>query len=334
MNISSHYKLGVFLVWTRRSIYALVLLAAVPTALYQVLGWKWIAIPWVPIALVGTAASFIAGFKNTQTYNRTWEARQIWGAIINSSRAWGIMARDFVAGVAEEEEQILHRQLVYRHFAWLTALRFQMRDPRSWEHIRTKPYNVEFKKYYRVPEWESDLGEELEPYLTEKECSAVLKAKNRATQIIALQSAQLKALKQSGQLETFPYMQMANLLKELYEHQGKSERIKNFPYPRQFASINLFFIRLLVILMPFGMLNEFAKLGDHGVWLTIPFSVIVGWVFTSLEQVGESTENPFEGGANDVPITSMCRTIESDLREILGESDLPPAIVAENDILM
>lgn len=332
MNISSHYKLGTFLFWTRKSIYWLLLIGAVPTVLYQVLGWKWIAIPWVPVALIGTAASFIAGFKNTQTYNRTWEARQIWGAIINSSRAWGIMVRDFVRN--ENDPGLIHKQLIYRHFAWLTALRFQMRDPRSWEHIQTKGYNVEFKKYYKVPEWESDLAQELQPFLTQEEYNSVLKTKNRAAQIIALQSAQLKSLNQTGYLEMFPYMQMVNLLKELYEHQGKSERIKNFPYPRQFASINLFFIRLLVLLLPFGMLNEFAKLGDQGAWFTIPFSVMVGWVFTSLEQVGESTENPFEGGANDIPITSMCRTIEIDLREILGETDLPAAIVAENNILM
>jgi putative membrane protein len=332
MNISSHYKLRTFLIWTRRSIYLLVLIATIPTVFYQLLGWKWIAIPWVPVALIGTAASFIAGFKNTQTYNRTWEARQIWGAIINSSRAWGIMARDFVTD--KGDKGLIRQQLVYRHFAWLTALRFQMRDSRSWEHVKTKSYNIEFRNYYKVPEWESDLVEELKPFLTQEEHNAILRTKNRATQIIALQSAQLKSLSQAGQLEMFTYIQMTNLLKELYEHQGKSERIKNFPYPRQFASINLFFIRLLVLLMPLGMLNEFAKLGEYGVWFTIPFSVIVGWVFTSLEQVGESTENPFEGGANDIPITSMCRTIEIDLREILGETDLPPAIVAENNILM
>lgn len=333
MNISSHYKLRTFLFWTRRSIYWLLLIATLPTVMYQFLDWKWIAIPWVPVALIGTAAAFIAGFKNTQTYNRTWEARQIWGGIVNSSRAWAIMARDLVS-LNQEDQKLVQQQLVYRHLAWLTALRFQMRDPRSWEHIKTKSYNVEFKKYYRVPEWESDLGEELKAFLTENERSHVLKTKNRATQIIALQSAQLKTLNLAGQLERFSYIQMTNLLKELYEHQGKSERIKNFPYPRQFASINLFFIRLLVILLPFGMLNEFAKLGEHGAWFTIPFSVVVGWVFTSLEQVGESTENPFEGGANDTPITSMCRTIEIDLREILGETDLPPAITAENNILM
>ena len=70
------------------------------------------------------------------------------------------------------------------------------------------------------------------------------------------------------------------------------------------------------------------------VWLVIPFSVLISWVYTSLEQVGESTENPFEGSANDVPISQMSRTIEIDLREMLGETDLPPAITATNNIIL
>ena len=70
------------------------------------------------------------------------------------------------------------------------------------------------------------------------------------------------------------------------------------------------------------------------VWLVIPFSVLISWVFTSLEQVGESTENPFEGSANDVPISQMSRTVEIDIREMLGETDLPPALHPQNNIIL
>jgi putative membrane protein len=98
------------------------------------------------------------------------------------------------------------------------------------------------------------------------------------------------------------------------------------------------FIRLFMALIPFGTLNEFSKLSkDYGewfIWLTIPFSVTVTWVFLAMERIGESTENPFEGGANDVPITSMSRTIEIDLREMLDETQLPPSIEPMNHILM
>ena len=95
MHIGNHYKIKEFLFWTRRDIYRLFILATIPTALYQLLDWTWLAIPWVPIAMIGTAAAFIIGFKNTQTYNRLWEARQIWGGIVNTSRSWAMMVKYF-----------------------------------------------------------------------------------------------------------------------------------------------------------------------------------------------------------------------------------------------
>ncbi|MCF0056271.1 bestrophin family protein [Dyadobacter sp. CY356] len=333
MNIGSHYRLKTFVLWTRRTIYWLLIWAIIPTVLFKFAGFTWLTIPWVPIALIGTATSFIAGFKNTQTYNRLWEARQIWGGIVNSSRTLGIMTQGYIR-TGDDAQKGIHQQIIYRHMAWLTALRFQLRESKSWENIKTKKYNIEFLTNYTVEEWEKNLADELKPFLSEQEAGYILGTKNRATQIIALQSEHLKKLNEDGILDTLCYVELENILKDLYDHQGKSERIKNFPYPRQFASINLFFIRLLVILLPFGLLNEFAKLGEYGIWLNIPFSMIVSWVFTSLEQVGESTENPFEGGPNDVPITSMCRTIEIDLREMLGQKHLPPPITATNEILM
>lgn len=333
MNIGSHYHLKTFVLWTRRTIYWLFLWAIIPTLLFKLADFTWLTIPWVPIALIGTATSFIAGFKNTQTYNRLWEARQIWGGIVNSSRTLGIMVVGYIRTQDDSQKEI-HKQIIYRHIAWLTALRFQLRESKSWENIKTKKYNIEFRGNYIVEEWEKNLADELKPFLSEEELTYVLSTKNRATQIVALQSTHLKNLNENGFLDTLCYVELENILKDLYDHQGKSERIKNFPYPRQFASINLFFIRLLVVLLPFGLLNEFAKLGEYGIWLNIPFSVIVSWVFTSLEQVGESTENPFEGGPNDVPITSMSRTIEIDLREMLGQKDLPAPITAMNEILM
>lgn len=338
MNISSHYKLRHFIPWTRVKIYKMLIISVIPTLLFYFLGWKWLAIPWVPVALLGTATAFISGFKNTQTYNRTWEARQVYGAIINNSRALGIMTKDFIRSEDEILEKQLHQQIIYRHFAWLTALRFQLREIKSWENIKTKSYNREYLKYYKVPEWESNLDEELKSFLSKEELQYILSTKNRSTQIIALQSSELKKLNEEGSISDYNYVALENHLKELYDQQGKCERIKNFPYPRQFSSINIYFTNLFCILLPFGFLSEFSKLiekfGENIIWFTIPFSMILGWVFLVLEQIGESTENPFEGNANDIPITQISRNIEIDLREMLGEKDLPSAIAAQNNILM
>lgn len=343
MHSGKRYTLKEFILWTRSDIYWMAVLAAIPTILYQLVqigsfNFKWLAVPWVPIAMVGTAAAFIVGFKNTQTYSRLWEARQIYGSIVNLSRAWGVMVVDFIAnskGVDVSGEIInkVRQQLIYRHIGWLTALRFQLREPRAWENM-DKSYNREYLQLYTIQEREHDLAQELAPFVAQDDLAYVLSKKNRATHLVHLQSKQLSRLKKDGLIDPLDYVEMEKLLKELYEQQGKCERIKNFPYPRQFASINLFFIRLFIIMVPFGMLNEFAKIGPVFVWLTIPFSVIVSWVFNAMERVGESTENPFEGGANDVPITAMSRTIEIDLRDMLNETDLPPALTPVNNILM
>lgn len=335
MHSGRSYKLSEFLLWTRRNIYILLIIGILPVLLYQVAGIKWIALPWTVVALLGTATAFIVGFKNTQTYNRTWEARQIWGAILNSSRAWGTMSRDFFNNPTKT------RELVYRHFAWLTALRYAMRDSRAWE-TASKIYNEEYKANYSIPEKETSLEDELKKYLSEEELNYILTTKNKAAQLLSLQSKATKQLFDNNEIEDYRFVEMQKAIKDFFDQQGRSERIKNFPYPRQFASINSFFIKLFCLLLPFGMLKEFDKLNDgvdglmkgNMVWLVVPFSVLLSWVYTSLEQVGESTENPFEGSANDVPISQMSRTIEIDMREMLGETDLPPALQPKNNIIL
>jgi putative membrane protein len=299
-----------------------------------------LALPWLPIALVGTAVAFVVGFKNNASYDRLWEARRIWGAIVNASRTWGLMARDYVSakhcvsGCSTEELSTERAALLERHFAWLTALRYQLREPRAWE-AAGKVHNAEYKqRWFRVAEHESTVDSELAKYLAPDEMKRVAGVQNKAVQIIALQSEHLVRLLERGCIEDFRHMELLRVLSELLVQQGASERIKNFPYPRQFATLNLWFVKVFVVLIPLGMLQEFEKLGGHLIWLSIPFSALAGWVFTTMEKIGESSENPFEGSANDVPITAMSRAIEIDLRQMLGQSDVPIAIAAEHNILM
>lgn len=335
MHAGKSYSFKELILWTRHCIYRLLLIGIIPTVLYQVCGMKWIAIPWTVVAFLGTATAFIVGFKNTQTYSRTWEARQIWGSILNSSRSWGISVRDFF----NDKEQ--SKKLVYRHFAWLTALRYQMRDPRNWESM-TKANYIEYARFYDIPERDETLESALSNYLDETELKRILATKNRAAQLLALQSETLKELSDSGKLDNYRFVELQKILRDLYDQQGRSERIKNFPYPRQFATINTIFVQMFCHLWPFGLLKDFDKLNESAtgflqgnmVWLVIPFSVLISWVYTALDQIGESTENPFEGGPNDVPISQMSRTIEIDMREILGETELPAALQPKNNIIL
>jgi len=328
MHAGRQYTLKEFLIWTRRDIYWIFGLTLIPTLLYKFAGWTWLAVPWVPIAMIGTAVAFIVGFKNNATYGRLWEARQIYGAIVNTSRSWGILAKDYVQG---SEASV---RLIHRHIAWLHALRYQLRQPRAWEHM-IKVYNREFQRYYMVDELKGPpLSEVITGLVSDAERDAVLSKSNAATQLLAAQSRDLAELHAEGAINTLHHVELGRLLVDLYEQQGKCERIKNFPYPRQYATINLMFVRLFNWLVPFGMLGEFAKMGAGFIWLTIPFTAVVAWVFMMMERIGEATENPFEGSANDVPITAITRTIEIDLRELLGEADVPPPLKPMNEILL
>ncbi|PZR27344.1 MAG: multidrug transporter [Citrobacter freundii] len=333
MHSGQRYTFREMMKWTRSDIYFMLVLSSIPVLLFELAGWTWLALPWVPIAMIGTATAFIVGFRNTQTYNRTWEARQIYGAIVNTSRSWGMLVRDFIGIENTDGIKAIKRTIIQRHIAWLTALRYQLREQRSWETARTKPSNIRYGKLFSIAEWDGKLEDQLRAHLSEEEAVYILSKKNRATHLLGQQSAQIKQLKTQGLIDPLDYVEMEKLLVDLYEQQGKCERIKNFPYPRQFATISQMLTRLFVCLVPFGVLAEFHKLGDWKIWLGIPFSATVGWIFLTLERVGENTENPFEGGPNDVPITSISRTIEIDLLEMIDEKDLPGAIAATNQIL-
>ncbi|KVM07753.1 bestrophin family protein [Burkholderia ubonensis] len=322
MHLGKSYTFSEFVFWSRRKLYALLPCGALPIILYQFLGMKWLSIPLSIVVLLGTATSFIVGFKNVQTYNRAAEAQQIWTNILNGSRFLGIISRDFPA------ERAAGRELILRHCAWLTALRYQLRAPRIWESMG-KSSNAEYqKKHYRVPEWETPLEQALARYLAETEIKLIMQVENKATRILASQSAVIKRYRESGEIDETAYMEFVRSIKGFFEHQGQAERIKEYPYPRQYAVINKLFVRSFCVLLPFGILTEFVKIKDNisglmhdgVIWLVVPFSAMISWMYLVLEQVGESTENPFEGNANDVPIAQVCRKIERELMDILGET--------------
>jgi ion channel-forming bestrophin family protein len=340
MFTSSNYPLRHFLWWTRREIFLLVVLSGIPTIVYALTGWKWLGMPWLPIAMVGTAVAFLIGFKNNASYSRVWEARIAWSNIVNASRSLGTLAIDFLKEPQEDQrenrnaENSIARQLINNHLAWLTALRFQLREPRDWETM-SKPANAEYrKKYYEVEELDLNVLDKLRQYMSEEDLKYIAGKKNRAAQILHLQAKMIGELMKKQSIDFSPAMQMQKILVDLYRQQGACERIKNFSYPRQFATLNLFFVRIFVVLVPFGMLQEFSEMGDHFLWLTVPVSVLIGWVFMSMERVGEATENPFEGGPNDIPMTALSRDIEIDLLEMLDEQKLPAALQPKNNILM
>ncbi len=315
------------------------------TCIHEFFHYKWMSIPWLPLSIIGTAVAFYVGFKNNQAYDRLWEARKIWGAIVNSSRAWGSAVKGYVSNQfvvenhSEEELYKIKKTLIYRHIAWLYALRSQLLLPTPWEHISQGKHVAKtaerFKKNIGVGLLNDDITmDELPQFLDNDEYERLINYKNTATQIIDQQAQDLQELREKGLIDDFRHVELQKILYDFYVHQGKCERIKKFPLPRQYGGMSVIFVGIFIFLLPFGMVSEFHKLGELGAWLSIPFSVLVAWIYLCMELVGDYSENPFEGLGNDIPMFSLCRVIEIDLREMLGETELPPPVEAINGVLM
>ena len=294
------------------------------------------SMPIAPLGTIGVAVAFYVGFKNSQSYDRSWEARKIWGGIVNVSRAWANQVLTFISShhsdnqIDESVVKQVHQSMIYRQLAWINVLRFQLRRKTPWAYVPKRTA----KKYMQETDVTA-MESQIKSFLGEEERHIICAQANSATQLLRWQSEELKRVVEKDRLtEEFRLMGMMELITEMYGLQGKCERIKNTPFPRQYAYFSGLFVVIFITLLPFGMVGELAERGFPMIWLTVPISVIISWIFWTMEAVGDASEDPFENFLNDVPMTALCTTIEIDLRQMLGETDLPDPAKPENDILM
>ncbi len=349
MYILRRFPFKSVLFWTRRELIFFFVLATLITVLYEVLGVKWLQVPLTPVGLIGTAVAFMVGFQNNAAYDRIWEARKIWGGIVNASRSLIITVRDSFylhQDKEKKDEKETITIIANRHIAWLTALRYAMRTRKSWEASYESIHQKESFKYL-IPEFSASLEDELKPYLSDSELQYVLARDNKPNAIIGLQSKHLRSLTDEDKLWDFSLLNLQQILQELTALQGKSERIKNFPYPKQYGSIGYHFVHIFMYLLPMAIIPAFANMGINiaetnpiigkfFVWFNIPFTVIVIWVFNTMLRIGLAGENPFEGSPNDVPISNISRGISRDILQLIDmdPKDIPPAFDNLNDIEM
>ena len=342
MIVSENISFKNVLIWSAPHLILLFVLSSSVCLLFyfEILNLK---IPWLPVSVIGTAVAFYVGFKNNQSYDRMWEVRKIWGGIVNASRSWGIQVNGYVNTLFKEsDEQIdvkaIKKKLIYRHIAWLYAHRAQLLKPTSWEHHKS------YWKIFKGPGKLRKAGLDrfkaehesisLADYLEGDELSELDVAANKATQIINQQSTDLEQLRAQSLIDDFRHVEMMQTLGGFYELQGKNERIKKFPLPRQYANISSYFTIIFILLLPFTLIPEIMDVGYLGWLVAAPITVVVSWVYVLMELVGYYSQNPFQGMTNDIPMLSLCRTIDIDLRQILEETELPDPIDAKNNVLM
>jgi putative membrane protein len=332
MYVQRRFPFKNVLIWTKRELIFFVILATTITILYDLLNIKWLQVPLTPVALIGTAVAFMIGFQNNAAYDRIWEARKIWGGIVNTSRSLIITVKDsfYIHRVeSAKDETLAIKTITNRHIAWLTALRYAMRTKKSWEASYESLHKKKTFKY-NIPEFITSLEEEMRPYLSKEEYEHVMLKDNKPNAIISLQSKHLRELTDEKKIWDFTLLNLQQMLQDLTALQGKAERIKNFPYPKQYASIGYHFVHIFMWLLPMAIIPAFAKMGllitetnpfigHYFVWLNIPFTVIVIWVFNTMLRIGLAGENPFEGSPNDVPISNIARGITRDILQIIEE---------------
>jgi len=253
--------------------------------------------------LFGSAIGIVVAFRNQSAYGRWWEARILWGSVVNNSRSW---ARQVTTGmlslkggeVAELKE--MQRRMVYLQIAFVHALRQHLRKLEPWT--------------------------ELERILEEREVAALRPQKNVPLAIQEMMGQLLLECQAREWIDALQWRAMDESLNDLADAQGGAERIKNTPMPKQYDYFPQLFVHIYCVLLPLAMVTNMG-------WFTPLGSTLVGFIFLALNQIGRDLEDPFENTIFDVPLTSITTTIETNLRQILGETELPTPVEPVHGVL-
>ena len=283
------------------------LLAFIVWFCYEIAHIKELAIPFLPVATLSTALAIFLSFRNNSAYDRWWEARKIWGLAVNYSRAWARQVTTFMS--TREAHDVssdfsikdFKQTLVYRHIAFIHALRIFLRKQTDYSDV--------------------------EPLISSREYELVNSADNPPNMLLQRQGESLAWAVRRGLVNTYQQIQLDQTLVEFNNIQGRCERIKNTPMPRQYNYFPRLFVFIHNTLLPFGFIGELG-------WTAIPLSLVVSFVFLMLDLVGADIEDPFENRLSDTPMTALSVTIEGNLKEQLKETILPEKITPEDGVLL
>ena len=278
---------------------------------YKVLHWGWVGSKSIPLALYGSAIGIIVGFRNNSAYSRWWEARTLWGSIVNNSRSLGRQVFTTLrcpAGATPEEAAAcdgVRSRIVHLQIAFVHALRQQLRGLDPVAEIRAVLTKAE---------------------LPDADVAALEGQKNVSLAIQRAMGTSLHTAHRRGWLNPLEWQAMDRNLDDLMDAQGGTERIKSTPLPKQYDYFPMLFVRIYCILLPIGMVESLG-------WFTPLGSTLVGFMFLALDQIGRDLEDPFDNRIYDVPLTAITRTIEINLRQLMNETALPAAEVPVRGVL-
>ena len=245
-------------------------------------------LPEMPLtipAFIGTAISILLSFKLSQSYDRWWEARKIWGAIVNDSRSFVIQLQSLTS--KGNEEKI--KKMAFRQIAWCYSLGQSLRELNPTDN--------------------------LDGLISEEDLKEIKKHKNKPLALLQLNASDIKQLKETNQLDIFSQLQLDNTLVRLCDAQGKAERIKTTVFPVTYrlflhAIIYLFVVTLAIALRIDGLFE-------------IPLLVTISSAFFLLEKTATHMQDPFENRPTDTAMTAIAKTIEINIKQLLKETEVP-----------
>jgi ion channel-forming bestrophin family protein len=239
--------------------------------------------PELPLTIFGSALALFLGFRSNSAYQRWWEGRVLWGAMINASRSLSRAARNFLP---DPQVHDLKREIVRRQIAYVNALRCQLR---------------------RQP-----IGEDVTQFLEEQDKGKALARANPANGLLDSTGRRIDMARREAMIDTIQQAQMEAVLIDIANAQGGMERLKNTPLPVQYRFLPTIFTHIFCVTLPIGLVETLGLATPLG-------STVAGLMFLAVLRIGDDLTDPFADTVHDVPMTAMCRTIEIDLLQSIGD---------------
>ena len=315
MIISRNIKWNLVLFYTWKNLLYYTILSVTVYLVHDYFKLANLSIPFNTITALSTALAIYLGFKNNNAYERWSEARRLWGGLINYSR---VLLREInILVIAPDNEvaelELFKKVILYRHIAYVNALRVFLRNPNGY-NITTNEELYEDSNEY----------DSIRKFLSPTEYKNFFKHKNEPNYLINIQGKEIKLAFENKWLSDFRFIRLEETLIEFNNIQGGCERIKNTPFLRQFSFFSRVFVFIHATLLPFAFVKDLG-------WSMIPLTITISFVFLALDLIGDRTEDPFENRLEDVPLNAICITIERDIKEGMGEENLPDALKPSTD---
>lgn len=278
--------------------------------LYELHGMSFLGSVTFPLGFLGTVLSVFLAFRNNSAYARWWEARILWGDLVNASRMFGAQVLSLItppenSDLPEEAIYRLKKELILRHIAFVNLMRMQLREEINWT--------------------------EVSGFLNEIDLERIRRTSNPAVQLNLIQSSCLRDAMKQGWLSDYRLISLQETLERFYNIIGACERIKNTPFPREYDGFIRIMIWVFILILPIYILGLFTD--ELSKMLVIPLSLVATLLVGFANKSGACLEDPFENRIHDIPMTSLCNTIERDLRQQLQDTSVPSRSKEVNGIV-